>query len=307
MKDIQEFSKLFKLKIPVDKYWEYYCSTLHESKEFSDMYRWFDFFNDLERTENVLKYRVNCLSLFKNRISSTDAYRRFLEANIPDSKKVNSVSEEDNRYISIDIEKANWSILKIFDFSNELPESWADLCKELSIHPAIAESKSFRQVVFGNLNPNRNAKIQSHLIGSLSQNLIHKGYRIKCSTDEIQVGLTFDDRFSDIEIEEIFTKDVRENFLASIGADVLRSVPLRKTKFSLIKKSGTISLKSIYKNDNVDYVKLVGVPGNEYHLYFKPFILGLPLEERDMLFTMDGRIARWVELPEVVQRRLDSL
>ena len=42
------------------------------------------------------------------------------------------------------------------------------------------------------------------------------------------------------------------------------------------------------------YRTLTRVPGNQFYLYFKEFILEGPFDDRDLYFRHDGRLARWV-------------
>jgi hypothetical protein len=69
---------------------------------------------------------------------------------------------EDEILLSIDFSQANFNTVKSFDskIKSEFNGSWEELCEYLDIHPTLAYSKSFRQIVFGNTNPKRLQKIQ---------------------------------------------------------------------------------------------------------------------------------------------------
>ena len=60
------------------------------------------------------------------------------------------------------------------------------------------------------------------------------------------------------------------------------------------------ALRSKINGEELSVVKksLYKVPGNEFYMYFKRFILLQDFEHRDLLFMENGKIAKWVDFPK---------
>jgi hypothetical protein len=94
-----------------------------------------------------------------------------------------------NMLLSIDMRKANFSILKMVAVqrNGDIHESWEDLCEALEIHPVLAGSKVFRQHCFGEYEPAKIADMQRHIIGLLVEKLELKDQLVYCSHDEVVI------------------------------------------------------------------------------------------------------------------------
>lgn len=91
--------------------------------------------------------------------------------------------------LSIDMRKANFSILKMVAIQREgdIHDSWEGLCEHLNIHPVLAGSKMFRQQCFGEYEPAKTADMQRYIIGDLVDKLGLKDQLVYCSHDEIVI------------------------------------------------------------------------------------------------------------------------
>jgi predicted aldo/keto reductase-like oxidoreductase len=171
---IPEFEKLFKVNIPVAEEMDYYINLLLQSKEYDYLP---EAINKIESLEENLrnnltlkKYKIDCMDYLINYISNTEAYDTFQKFDLNQLPKFQgkdlrnqyfSNHNEQYDFISLDLISANYSVLKyMFDAKNELCYDWRELCAIHDIHPAFSLSKSFRQFVFGNLNPNRSQTFQ---------------------------------------------------------------------------------------------------------------------------------------------------
>lgn len=293
MKDLTEFSKLFKVRIPVEEHAEYYFGLLRQSTEYAELDTWIRSFEDMENslTAPVASFKRQALDKLKGMIGASNAYIRFNNFLIPEVKPVQVLDRNKFKaFISLDIEKANWNVLKFFDTNKELPESWAALCDSLGLPQALGISKSYRQVVFGNLNPKRTARIQRYftniLVGLLKENwpIVH------VSDDEVLLGSTAQLLKEESDRIELFLKE---------KATELSQLPFRVKPYIEERLEKDIFVRTIFKNE--EYKVLSGVPGNVYYLYFKSFILNQVLDERDLLFVLDERQARWDSLPDVIR------
>lgn len=324
IKDIREFEKLFGVNIPVHEHFEYYINTLHKSREFYDLKYLVSEYADLElRIESLgyksmTSYKLDfAMKSLLERIQRSQAYSRF-EAF--DYSKTNLVSKDELKnnlgvsLISFDLKQANYNIIKAFqrDFDEPgiyadshdsyLSKSWEHLCGDLGISYTLSLSKSFRQLVFGNLNPKRIQKTQHVVMMKFVDMLIENGYEqddiVFLSHDEVVVKNLEGKRFHNFSSDG-FEFDV--TFMTGINNS---NMFVRSQIFELEKiKDSKGFVKIIYEMTNfgiageilvVDHKKLWGVPGDKFFMNFKKHILQEEIDDRDLLFVNDGMKAKWV-------------
>jgi hypothetical protein len=309
IKEIVEFAKMFKLNIPIEKYFEYYIQTLFKSFEFKDIISLVDNYSEFEEWlqksgyNNVGHYKMGTVyGLLKNHLESSESYKRCQEFDYSKTKlftKDYLKLYEGNFMLSLDFSSANFQSMKIFDTENELKSSWVELCDSFKIHPMISSSKSFRQVVFGNLNPKRFQKIQHYHMLKLVEELeeiFPSENIIFISHDELVMNLGDNKEIAHERIEQIIevVKTIKEKRLS----DSKTWMNVNPTIFKLQKISKDIYVKTIFSQTMVGlvngYKTLFGCPGNKYYINFKEYILEEDIEERDCLFMLDNNMAKWV-------------
>lgn len=309
IKEITEFSKLFKLNVPVEEHFEYYIQTLSKSFEFKDIvslvneYSKFEDWLKENGYNNVGHYKMGyAYDLIKNHLSLSEAYTRCQALDYSQVKfyeKDHLKMYEGNFMLSLDFSSANFQSMKIFDKENNLKMSWAALCSYLKIHPMLASSKSFRQVVFGNLNPKRFQKIQHFHILKLVEDL-GKVFPLEniifISHDEIVLNLGDDKDIAFKRVEQI--SDVVQSIKETRLNNGETWMYVKYSIFKMNKISKGIYLKEIYFATDDSIVKfyktLFGCPGNMYYINFKKHVLEEDVEDRDCLFTLENRLAKWV-------------
>ncbi len=309
IKEITEFAKLFKLNIPVNEHFEYYIQTLSHSFEFRDIVALVNNYSDFEDWlkengyNNVGHYKMGYVyELILNHLKSSQAYLKCQEFDYSTFKFYERdllKIHEGNFMLSLDISSANFQAMKIFDQDNELKSSWKELCDSLKIHPVISSSKSFRQVLFGNLNPKRFQKIQHRNMIMLAEEL-EKAFSmeevISISHDEIIMNLGEDQKDAHQKANMILKA------VESIRAQRLEKcepwMGLGSKIFTINKIAKGIYVKTIFflVEDSIveSYKTLFGCPGNMFYMYFKKHILGKEVEERDCLFSIENRLAKWI-------------
>lgn len=311
IQDIEEFCKLYKINIPVESEFDYYIETLKLSAEFNNyvkdkLQNKINSFIELENYasekgySNVREYKNECLESLKDYIISTDAYKALQETPLTGMKmttkdNINQI-EEFETLLSLDFSSANYSILKTFQNKDELGSNWENLCERFNVHQCLIQSKSFRQVVFGNTNPKRLQTFQHEKIMLLVDFLSKIGVK--------------EESFVFISHDEIIFKVKDANsviFLLDNYLDTMQKIsemPIRFTPFSLEKIKKNTFIKTIYSINpsfnntsnhyfHEEYKTLHGVPGNKYYMYFKKYILKKPVEERDLLYYNDGELSKW--------------
>lgn len=305
IKDVEEFEKLFKINVPVKEHLSYYLNTLACSKEFSDIYNTFNKFLQLEEDveklgyKSVKSYKLDyALPKILNYLKGTVAYQNIQSCDIKGeffTKDLIKESAGKYWFLSIDISKANYSTFKYMDTTgNGLFSSWEELCNKMEIHPVLASSKSFRQIVFGNTNPNRLQRIQHSLV---MKGVSFLKQEFNLSEEEI-CFISHDEivlRFSQEDLNcRNRLKEFTNNVLLLSGS--MENVPLRFTVYELDKITKNIFVKTVYDENlsSPKYKSLFGAPGNKFYKYFKIHILKQDLDDRDLLFINDGEIAKWM-------------
>lgn len=308
MKNISEFEKLFKLNFPVRENYEYYIDTLMKSPFYAGLGKLVEEFEKYEKDieeEGLFKsptsYKLDyALPKLKSYIMSTKAYIGFISDKLDNSKlrTKDELRNNDNTYlISIDFKSANYNAIKTYDNDGELFDSWEELCMALDIHPTLSKSKSFRQYVFGNLSPKRLQTHQHFCISKIVNKLLENGFFeeddfVFISHDEFVIRLRPDHKLAVNRIHILNSEVGRiiseENIDMLTHYNVFKLETLGKGKY--IKTHYNVKMGGLSEK----YTSLVGVPGNEFFKYFKTNILKKELDDRDLLFIVDKKLARWV-------------
>lgn len=316
---IAELEKLYKVNIPVAEEFDYYISTLQKSSEFDFIDRAIFDINHLESNcklfynfDSVKAYKLDALDRMIFYIKNTTAFEEFSDEELTKNirvEKFESVNKTNEFYskpglefVSIDFSSANFNIMKTCDrVKNQLFDSWPSLCKFLNIHDALTNSKSFRQYVFGNLNPKRNQTFQQFHIMRLVRLLKDARYdsRESIIKEDNIVMVTHDE----VILKFNSSQECAEKLQALKNYTLIKLfvLPLKFTRFTIetIAEKSKMFVKKIYgDNGYLKYKELFGVPGNQYYYYFKKYILNEPVEKRDLFFRNDNKLAMWVMTPD---------
>jgi len=304
---IAEFERLYNINIPVHTEFEYYKNLLLKSKEYYYLPEAIDRMEKYEKFVNgeVKDFKVKSMNILIDYISKTDAYNSFQNFDLQSLPKFEGKDQrnyhfinnnKDNYFVSIDLVSANYSILQyFFDRKNELAYDWRELCAINEVPLLFAHSKSFRQYVFGNLNPKRSQTIQQSVITGFVSMLYNE----------------FKDNIIYVTHDEIMLTFPYSNHKGLLGDKITNllntKLPFRFTFFTVdhVENKSKIIVKNIFnnkfdyfENETIKYRTLFGVPGNQFYFYFKKYILKEPVEMRDLLFENDGKLAMWIINPE---------
>jgi hypothetical protein len=169
IKDIGEFSKLFRVRVPLEREFDYYISTLCRSREYSWLegtVRAFAGFESELGDTPVGSYKMEMLRRLKTALADTQVFAAFSAADAgchyPTLRRLSQ--HRGDFLLSLDVPSANYTILKCFDEAGDLPDRWEDFCAVQRVHPVLAASKSYRQLVFGNLSADRSQRLQHAFI-----------------------------------------------------------------------------------------------------------------------------------------------
>ena len=322
IKDISEFEKLFKIHIPKHGEFEYYINMLSKSAEYKDIYALVERFCDFEdwveaKGTNIADYKLGyAFHRVLEYIKNSEAYKLLnTEENIYANTKFETKDElikrsEDSYFISLDIASANYSVVKMFNEpleQDEMGRTWEDLLLYLDVHPVIAESKSFRQLVFGNLNNKRLQKTQHNYIMGLKNALLNP--ESEYFSNYVELAFLAHDELI-LSAKNLFVAGFIANYISTMLLTIKRyaSLPDLPRHISLFKMGKTDNKRIFVKRfldmskeinnfdgANVLYESLHGCPGSKFYMYFKKYILHeYKFDDRDLYFWNEGQLAKWV-------------
>lgn len=280
MRDIRTFVKLFDLNVPEYEHFDYYIEQYSKLPRWSHLKEMIDIYLDFEsKVENPYQYKIDKSNEIIEFLKSTRAYNELNDDNlIPDYPiSKNFEYSEGKKYLSIDINSANWTVLKKYDpnFLNELGNSYVELLERFDVHPVFFNSKQFRQYIFGNINPKRQIKAQRVIIEELIQSISqYSNLQVFCTKSD-EVIYQFDD-FNEIE------------FISNLDTQLF------KYKIFTVERIEDFRVNTFYDNlGNSLHKELSGCNGHKYFIYLKKYILNEPLDIRDLYFRIDGDLAIW--------------
>lgn len=287
----QEFCKLYKLQLPDFKEAEYYLSVLAKCPG----YEWIPdrlaefktLVTSLETGTTATDYKFKQMQRLVEWFKTSPGLKALEAVRKPEGTqefdKMNSLPSE-HVYISIDLKQANYSVWRKYDQS--LPPTWEELMIKLEVAPALANSKSFRQIVFGNLNPKRLQQAQAaetYVIKGMLES--EQNPCVRWSADEVTFAVP-------IRGIPMFISD----YIAKV-AHAYNILANRITVFKLepLPDLGSVQVFYTYKNGALIETKreLFGVPGNLMFIALKEHILKEPVVLLDLLFRAEGRKAYW--------------
>jgi len=185
------------------------------------------------------------------------------------------------KFISIDLEQANFNVLfkmcpQVFEGHKDY-ESWLG---SFNASRYFILSKHIRQVIFGNLNPQRFQRVQRLTIMDVAERL--SGFFdvdrfISQTADELIVSTT----------EEDFESDLRE----VLAVTDLASVPIRVESFNLVRLKETSCYAVEYGDGKF---KLKNVPASIFMQAYR-YYKGESLQEYDLHFEYEKQLASFME------------
>jgi hypothetical protein len=281
----RRFNKLFGFNVlPVNPYFWERLKTLDVLYNTMDKYDLF--IRELAQYENEEEYFAHYNSVKEQaiqRIQNNESFVRFTNQTLITQEekfpKKNLYSEENDgkMFISVDMNKANFSSLQLYDsmiFGYE--STWEGFIGQFTTLEHLKNSKYVRQVILGACNPKRQIAWMQTLMNQLCVwiNNQVKGLNVfSVSVDEIIFEITDDSVAGDI-LNALNRHAVGNR----CKMDVFR---LEKTDAGFIKhhNKGRVSFKCY----DADFI----------HIHIKEYF-GIPIVEDDMVFYHNGRLAKYI-------------
>lgn len=210
-------------------------------------------------------------------------------------------SNDGKIFLSLDLHCANYSALMFHEpkiLGNIPNTSYKDWISKYTDLDYIKNSKYFRQVVFGNLNPSRQITIEKFMISKALDETIKKLKDNNCffsiyslSNDEVLLNLP-NDNVNNKKVYDIALniKDTLKNNGIILNVSVFK---LKKHQFKNSNDNVITIFQKEYAFDNKD-TELKNVPSYYYAQMYK-VIHNLALTENDLLFLMAEQLAKFLQ------------
>lgn len=310
---VNRFISDYKLPITMnkEKYFFYFIE-LYEDK-FKSLTKWKALWDMIDThfsgdEKKFLDEYYNVRENIIQTISNSNSYKEFnaIDLNkysIIDKPNVtsNNVYNGENinkSFLSIDLKKANFQAINFVDRNILLnSNTYEDFIKKFTDSEYIKNSKYFRSVVFGKMNPKRHITIEKYLI-----NEVWKVYKKNFPHDSCICSLSNDD----IVINTCMSKESKL-ILAGRCADIKRFIKEELglevsveyyflEGYQLFSKESGNPRNTFYAKTNIinNDMELVCVSAPYYALTYKLFN-NIPLEEPDYHFIYEGIDCRFME------------
>ena len=280
MRDVKGFCKLMDISVPEYEHFDYYINQFSKLEKWKNIKKLIKIYEEAEeKYGDLYEYRLKKSNEIIEYLKNTRAYNELQDDNLlPDLPTTKNFEySEDKKYISIDINKANWVVLKKYDpeFAPELGDSYEDFISKFDVPEIFNHSKQLRQYIFGNINPKKQGKAQRVVTQSILNKYNHLNLDIACiKNDEVIYSFeSFD------QVKEILTSVDREIF---------------KIKLFTVKRVQDFRINTFLSESGEElYKEMVGCNGNQFFMNLKNHIFEESLDIRDLYFRMDGSLAIW--------------
>lgn len=192
-------------------------------------------------------------------------------------------------FISIDLVKANFQALKYINPNILLgANSYTEFIGNYTDLEYFALSKYLRQVIFGNINPKRQTKVERYLIEKvlnylIDTNILNEEQIRSVCTDEIVAELNEGfDKEEVCQLAKELESNIKELLNIEVDIEIYKLTNIGEEKFFV---------KNFINKDGVD---LMCVPNIFFPQAFKK-CFNLEINENDLIFIEEGHIAKFLE------------
>ena len=262
---------------------EEYDNFLKEVDRFNNVEEYFSYYNSVkDEAINYIKSSEAFIKLNEEDFSKLKPKKRY------SSGMIYKPSNVGNKYISIDMVKANFSALVTYSLQNGYnffsSYNYEDFISTFTDMNHIKNSKYIRQVIFGNCNPKRVINYESVLMYSLldllfENNLVADSDVVAVLADEIVLNADNVDESKLIEHLEMFSNT---------------DFPVLIKSFQLGKITGSDAYIRKFSDDDYD---LKCLNPDE-----APFIIRMMNCERyddyDFIFVYNNKLAKFLDCPK---------
>ncbi len=268
---------------PKDK-WESLKKLIDEKYD-GNIEKWLDY---------CAKVRDNAI----NGVNESEEYNTFKDEDMSKYKLSTNIGEhscynqetDGCRFVSIDLKKANFQALKYVGVLDD--EDYDHFIEKYGGDEYIKGSKYLRQVILGNLKPDRQRTVEKYImekVMSITEQVLPIEFKLYSqNSDELIYKQTKDSFYGDIRIIcAVIEKVVLDNFNIEVRVEYIEV-----TKLPIVNCNGS----------NVDAYARKNLITNEETLKkasitFYPQIYklwkGIEIEDRDLVFYFEGQLCRF--------------
>lgn len=287
----KRFCKDFRLPINLfdEPYFEYFVDLYDPLFSVKEKKGWLE--NVLvkcEQQDDFFQQASGISNGIKELIKNTKAYNDFNTRNMDEFPLKKNVSQQNiyipenigREMISIDLTKANYNSFRLFGLQEEIGcPTYDDLVKKFNTEKYFLESKMIRQVIFGDLNPARQQRIQKYIIQELCEKLLANGCEItSASSDEIIIK----NKSDIVEVKSMLT-DVNEQF---------KFFRVEKFHFDRVHDDFEYFVKKTTTENGEEKLEFKNTPAFIFAQVYKQQY-NMPLNQYDMLFFHEGYLAEF--------------
>jgi len=247
-----------------------------------------DFFSELNKINNTLIDKIQASDAYKE-LQNTRLEAYDIEPNGIRQKDIYIMENVNRTFISLDLIKANFNVMRMYNPELTLGyDTYEELIGSVTELDYFEKSKYLRQVIFGNLLPKKQQKLQKFVMSTLI-NMLHEDVGIEIedvilsSNDEVLfiIDPTNADRFV-----EMVERKLKENKITANVADWVRvkSFTLRSigSKNFFVKE---------FSNGDVEFKK---IPNFLFLQVYRKFT-GTEETKLDRMFCYEGFMASFDE------------
>lgn len=258
------------LSIHDTSYRDAFMQFIEEVTKYQNAEDYFAYYNGIK--ESIINY-ISSNPQFVQFSNSTFAKGEYA------SKELYADSNHGKTFISIDMRKANFNIVKKHcpDLFGDV--SWEEVVASFGGSPYLQKSKYIRQVIFGACNPKKQIQAQTEFMNRIASSIDSAGFKIySVATDEVIL--------ENADIVSLL------KFLRS--TDFYDPRVLKVEQFCLKKIGGGYSKTVVCSPDSDCVGKTVFkcVDGDFYCQFIK-YYYGKPIEDSDLIFDYKGTTAKF--------------
>lgn len=228
-----------------------------------------EFFETSDRIKNLIITKIKNLPEYE-KLNSGDL-EEFQVGGLIKKDDIFNQTNIDKTFISFDMKQANFQAMKFFDPNLVLgAKTYEDFMLLHTDLDYFIQSKYLRQVIFGNLNPKRQQKIQKYMIRKFIDDiLINLELDVSCVKSQSSDELIIEAPGREEDILKLITPDW-------IRVDIFKLRSLGDKYYVKEFTDGKIEFKTI--------------PGYLFAQLFKKWF-NLPINQNDLSFFFEGQVA----------------
>ena len=246
------------------------------------------FFSESNRIKETLINTIQATPSYAT--LSNDVLKAYETVNQVEQQDIYNMGNVNRTYISVDLKHANFNVFRMYDETLTLGfKSYEDLVGSITPFDYFKKAKYLRQVIFGNMLPKKQQRLQKWVIDKIIS-VLHK-----------EVGIQLVDFVSASSDEIVFAvaPDNIGQFVSMVGNKLAEDATTKpyadwiKVEAFTLKSIGD---KKFFVKENLvsGKVEFKAVPSLYFMQVYKKYI-GKELEPYDLYFVSDGYLAEFKE------------